>query len=89
MRNKWKSSLIMIVVHSLMMVLYIHFYSFSIDRNFGRNALRMQHEERNCSIRGGDRIVVSTLCCSHGTGRICDQTNICSVSLAHTRLDEF
>ena len=51
------------IVHSLMMVLYIYFYSFSTDRNFGRNALRMQHEERNYSVRGRGRIVVSALSC--------------------------
>ena len=63
MRKKKKSSFIMLVVHSLMMVLNIYFYSFSTYRNFGRNAFRMQHEERNKSIRRRDRIVVSTLCC--------------------------
>ena len=46
-----------------MMVLYIYFYSFSTERNFGRNALRMQHDKRNYSARGRDRIVVSTLRC--------------------------
>ena len=46
-----------------MMVLFIYFYSFSTDRKFGRNALRIQHDKRNYSIRGRDRIVVSTLRC--------------------------
>ena len=52
----------MTVVHSMMMVLYIY---FSTDRNFGRNELTIQHDKRNYSIRGRDRIVVSTLCCGH------------------------
>ena len=63
MRKKRKSSLIRLVVHLLMMVLCIYFYSFSTYRNFGRNAFRMQHEERNKNIRRRDRVVVSTLCC--------------------------